>query len=89
MMTTTSCSHLSEDDKNTQMNFPYHTESISQLVHHFKPITIFGKKLIIFREGWEGRGGTPVAENSAKIINSIFEPFPNLVNKHTLLSRFV
>ena len=28
------------------------------------------KKLIIFREG--GGGGTPIAENSAKIINLIF-----------------
>ena len=60
--------------KNTQMNFPYHTESISQHVHHFKPIKIFGKNFIIFREG--GMGGTPFAENSAKIINLIFEPFP-------------
>ena len=34
------------------------------------------KKLIIFREGGVG-GGTPFAENSAKIINLIFEPFPN------------
>ena len=33
------------------------------------------KKLIIFREGGVG-GGTPFAENSAKIINLIFEPFP-------------
>ena len=63
--------------KNTQMNFPYHTESISQHVHHFKPIVnniFFGKKLTIFREG--GVGGTPFAENSAKIIHLIFEPFP-------------
>ena len=34
------------------------------------------KKLIIFREGGVGGGGTPFAENSAKIINLIFEPFP-------------
>ena len=47
-----------------------------------KPIKKFGKKLIIFREGWEGRGGTPVAENSAKIINSIFEPFPYSFSKY-------
>ena len=42
-------------------------------------LNFFGKKLIIFRErGVEGGwGGTPFAENSAKIINSIFEPFPN------------
>ena len=33
------------------------------------------EKLIIFREG--GRG-YPLQENSAKIINSIFEPFPKL-----------
>ena len=32
-----------------------------------------GKKLIIFREGG---GGYPLAENSVKIINLIFEPFP-------------
>ena len=31
--------------------------------------------LIIFREGGRG-GGYPFAENSAKIINLIFEPFP-------------
>ena len=43
--------------KNSQMNFPYHTESISQHVNHFKPIEFF-------------------FENSAKIINLIFEPFP-------------
>ena len=35
-----------------------------------------GGKLIIFREGWRGGGGYPFAENSAKIINLIFEPFP-------------
>ena len=56
------------------MNFPYHTESISQHVHHFKPIQNLGKKFIIFREG--GVGVTPFAENSAKIISLIFEPFP-------------
>ena len=60
------------------MNFPYHTESISQHVHHFKPIKNFWKKkLIIFREG--GMGGFPFAENSAKIIYLIFEPFPQFL----------
>ena len=55
--------------KNTQMNFPYHTESISQHVHHFKPIKFFlEKKLIIFRE----------------IINLIFEPFPNLISEYPM-----
>ena len=49
------------------MNFPYHTESISQHVHHFKPIKKFGKKINYF----------PFAENSAKMISLIFEPFPN------------
>ena len=34
-----------------------------------------GKKLIIFTDG--GYPPPPFAENSAKIINSIFEPFPN------------
>ena len=34
------------------------------------------EKLIIFREGGGGGGGYPFAENSAKIINLIFEPFP-------------
>ena len=58
------------------MNFPYHTESISQHVHHFKPIKVVGKKLISFCE--RGMGGTPFAENSAKIINLIFEPVPNV-----------
>ena len=32
-----------------------------------------GEKLIIFRKGG---GGYPFTENSAKIINLIFEPFP-------------
>ena len=35
----------------------------------------FGKKLIIFRKGGVG-GGTLFTENSAKLINLIFEPFP-------------
>ena len=65
-------SHLSEGDKNTDMNFTYHTEFVSQHVDHFKPIKKILKKmlekLIIFREG--------VVENSAKMINLIFEPFP-------------
>ena len=40
----------------------------------FKPIKkILEKKIIIFREGGVG---TPFAENSAEIINLIFEPFP-------------
>ena len=59
------------------MNFPYHTKSISQHVHHFKPIKIlFEKKIIYFPR--RGGGGTPFAENSAKKINLIFEPFPYL-----------
>ena len=77
----TTHSHLSEGVKNTRMNFPYHTEIVSQHVDHLKPIKNFlkkcWKKLIIFHEG--GVGGTPFAENSAKIINLIFEPFPNRV----------
>ena len=61
------------------MNFPYHTESISQHVHHFKPIQKFWKKINYFpRRGGGGEGGTPFAENSAKITNLIFEPFPYL-----------
>ena len=36
---------------------------------------IFGKKIIIFMDGGYP---PPFAENSAKIINLIFEPFPNL-----------
>ena len=60
--------------KNTQMNFPYLTEYISQHVNHFKPIKNFWKKLIFFREG--GVGGTNFTENSAKIINLIVELFP-------------
>ena len=151
MLTTTTCSHLSEGIKNTQMNFPYDTESISQRVHHFKPIQIFGKKIIIFFQknfiglkwctccemdsvwygkfiwvffdtftkvrtcgcgqhpgrmsrvgvlyfmyqsilnifwafyninhfhGWGVLPPPPFAETSAKIINLIFEPFPNLI----------
>ena len=59
------------------MNFPYHIESVSQPVDHFKRKKKYqknvGKKLIIFREGG---GGTPLAENFAKIINFFFDPFP-------------
>ena len=61
----------SEDVKNTQMNFPYHTES----VYHHKYITLqpkkMGKKLIIFCEG-VGEG-YPLAENSPKTI-TFFKP---------------
>ena len=35
---------LTKVSKYTQMNFPYHIESISQHVHHFKPIKKFWKK---------------------------------------------
>ena len=61
------------------MNFPYHTESVSQLGDHFKQRKKklkknVAEKLIIFREG--GRGGYPFAENSSKIINLIFATFP-------------
>ena len=38
---------------------------------------MFGKRLVIFRKGG---GGTPFTENSTKIINLIFEPFPNIIN---------
>ena len=66
--------------KNTQMNFPYHTEFISQHIHHFKPINFLLKKMLekINYFPRRGGGGTPFAENSAKIINLIFEPFPYL-----------
>ena len=37
------------------------------------------EELIIFREGGVGGRGTPFAENSAKIIYLIFEPFPNKI----------
>ena len=61
--------------KNTQMNFSYHTESVSQ---QFKPIKKdlkkCWKKINYFP--WRGDGGPPFAENSAKINNLIFEPFP-------------
>ena len=46
---------------------------------------IFGKKIIFFCEG--GVGGTPFAENSAKIIILIFEPFPyydDIIRKYYL-----
>ena len=74
-------SHLSEGDKNTDMNFTYHTEFVSQHVDHFKPIKFFLKKMLekinyFPRRGGGGEGGTPFAENSAKTINLIFEPFP-------------
>ena len=38
-------SHLSEGDKNTDMNFTYHTEFVSQHVDHFKTIKDFEKKV--------------------------------------------
>ena len=66
-------SYLIEGVKNTHMNFPYHTESVSQHVDHFKQKKLgknVAEKLIIFREGGRGGGmGYPLAENSAKIIN--------------------
>ena len=65
--------------KNTQMNLPYHTESISQHVHHFQAIKFFWKKINYFPRRGDGGGGTPFAENSAKIINLIFETFPNCI----------
>ena len=49
----------------------------------------FEKKLIIFREGGVGaEGGTPFAENSAKIINLIFEPFPNCLTTHVFIIHY-
>ena len=73
--------------KNTQMNFPYHKESVSQHVYYLKPIIFFLKNMLekinyFPRRGGGGEGGTPFAENSAKIINLIFEPFPKLHLKH-------
>ena len=43
--------------KNTQMNFPYHTESISQHVDHFKPINLFLKKMLEKINYFPRRGG--------------------------------
>ena len=66
---------LIEGVKNTHLNFPYHTESVSQHVDHFKQKKWnknVRKKIIIFQEG----GGYPFKENSAKIICLIFDPFP-------------
>ena len=49
------------------MNFSYQTESVSQHVHHFKPLKKFekkfGKKFIIFREGG---GGVPLRRKFRK-----------------------
>ena len=45
-----------------------------------------GKKLIIFHKGWVG-GGDLFAENSAKIISLIFEPFPNSGHRTELEKR--
>ena len=42
------------------------------------------KKLIIFMDG-----GTPFAENSAKIINLIFEPFPKSLKMHKSMSKIL
>ena len=85
-------SHLIEGIKNTHINFPYHTESVSQHVDHFKQKKIgknVAEKLIIFREGGRGGGmGYPLAENSAKIINFIFKPFPE-VNLIWLVIRII
>ena len=38
-------SYLSEGVKNTQKNFPYHIESVSQLVYLFKPKTKIEKNV--------------------------------------------
>ena len=43
---------------------------------------MFGKRLVIFRKGGGGGGGTPFTENSTKIINLIFEPFPKTGPKY-------
>ena len=70
--------------KKTQINFPYHAESVSKHVDHFKSIKFFEKKLeklIIFRKGGGGAvgwGGYPFG----KIINLIFEQFPNNKQGH-------
>ena len=45
-------------------------------LHHFKQIENFWQNVIFFHKGG---GGTPFAEDSAKIIYLIFEPFPNLI----------
>ena len=62
------------------MNFPYHTESVSQHVDHFKQQKKMKKnvaeKSIIFREGVRG-GGTPLQ----KIINLIFQTIPKRLKK--------
>ena len=56
---------------------PYHTEFVSGRVDHFKQKKNVEKnvaeKLIIFTDGGYP---PPRAENSAKIINLLFEPFP-------------
>ena len=65
------------------MNFPYHTESVHNMYiisgnkKNFEKNV--GKHLIILRKGGMG-GGYPFTENSARIINLIFEPFPYLIN---------
>ena len=52
--------------KNTQMNFPYHTVSASQHVHHFKPIKKIWKKCwkIINHFPRRGYAHPPFAENN-------------------------
>ena len=65
------------------MNYPYPTESVSQHVDHLKPIKKKLKKMLeeINYFPRRGGGGYSFAENSAKIINSIFEPIPKQLNR--------
>ena len=68
--------------KNTQKNFPYNTESVSQHLDNFNPKKILekkvGKKLIIFREGEVGGGGLPLCGKFFKDNQSNFSSFPLL-----------
>ena len=69
------------------MNFPYHTESISQHVHHFKGSH---KKKNVPKSGKSPKGGGGVSAGDQKVHNSkcglfdkrgggkIFSVFPNL-----------
>ena len=60
-----------------QMNFPYHTESVSQHLDHFDKKQKNFEKNVGKENNYFSQGGRyPFAENSAEIINLIFYPFP-------------
>ena len=56
-------------------------EDVSEHTEHFWFLQFLLWKKIYYFHGWGARP-PPFAENSAKIINLIFEPFPKVVRLH-------